>query len=68
LATRPYMRSPNVINEIVATGKSIPDPGGVIGALRFDVPGSFNGSAGAWELVVHPKTNMIYHFLFKSVK
>lgn len=63
--SRPFMRSPHLIEEIIATGKSIPDPGGVAGALRWDVKGSFRGSEGTWELVLHPETNVIYHFNFK---
>jgi hypothetical protein len=68
LATRPYLKSPLTIQEIMAGGKPIPDPGGFPGALRWDVPGGFNGSTGTWELVVDPKTNTVLHFLFKGVK
>ena len=60
---RPYLNSPNTIDQIIAIGKSIPDPGGIPGALRYDVPGTFRGSNGTWELVVHPETNKIYPFL-----
>ena len=62
--SRPYLSSPHTIREIMATGRSIPDPGGVAGALRFDVSGTFRGSQGMWELVVHPQTYKIYHFNF----
>jgi hypothetical protein len=62
------MTSPHTIQEIVATGRGVPDPGGVPGALRFDVPGTFRGSEGTWELIVHPETKTIYHFLFKGAK
>ncbi|NJA04230.1 hypothetical protein HC024_00525, partial [Methylococcaceae bacterium WWC4] len=61
---RPYMNSPNTIKEIISSGRGIADPGGVPGALRYDVPGSFRGSNGTWELVVHPETKTIYHFNF----
>jgi len=60
------MNSPLTIQEIIATGKGVPDPGGIPGALRFDVPGAFRRSAGTWELVVHPETKMIYHFNFTT--
>lgn len=64
--SRPYLQSPSTINEIIATGKGVPDPGGVSGALRYDVPGEFRGSAGNWELVVDPNTKTIYHFNFTT--
>lgn len=62
--SRPYMNSPLTIREIMSSGKGVPDPGGLPGALRYDVPGQFRGTQGNWELVVDPKTNTIYHFLF----
>lgn len=64
--SRPYLQSPSTINEIIATGKGVPDPGGLSGALRYDVPGAFRGSAGNWELVVDPNTQTIYHFNFTT--
>jgi hypothetical protein len=66
LATRPYLNSPLLVQEIESTGLGVPDPGGIPGALRYDVPGAFNGSQGTYQLVIHPETNTIYHFLFKS--
>jgi hypothetical protein len=65
-AQRPYINSPNTIQNIVESGMPRPDPGGVAGALRWDVPGSFNGSVGTFELVIDPATNRILHFLFRS--
>jgi len=62
--SRPYMNSPLTIREIMSSGKGVPDPGGLPGALRYDVPGQFRKSQGNWELVVDPKNNTIYHFLF----
>jgi RHS repeat-associated protein len=61
---RPYLQSPSTINEIMATGQGVADPGGVAGALRYDVPGTFRGSSGTWQLVVNPNNNIIYHFNF----
>ena len=61
---RPFIKSPHLIEEIIATGKGVPDPGGVPGALRYDVPGMFRGSKGIWELVVD-STNTILHFNFQ---
>jgi len=66
LATRPYINSPLTVQEIESTGLGVPDPGGIPGALRYDVPGSFRGSTGAYELVIHPEDRIIYHFLFRS--
>jgi hypothetical protein len=63
--SRPYMKSPLIIKEIMATGKPIPDPIGIPGALRWDVPGTFRGNEGVWELVLHPEREIIYHFNFK---
>jgi RHS repeat-associated protein len=63
---RPYGNFRLTIQSIMDAGKPIPDPGGVPGALRWDVPGAMNGSPGTWELVVDPKTKTILHFLFKS--
>ena len=45
--------------------KPIPDPGKIPEGLRWDVPGTFRGSEGTWELVINPETEMIYHFNFK---
>ncbi len=63
--SRPYMKSQLTIEEIMTAGKPIPDPGGIPGGLRWDVPGVLRGSEGTWELVIHPETNVIYHFNFK---
>ncbi|WP_157445780.1 hypothetical protein [Chryseobacterium indologenes] len=56
------MRSPLLIQEIIATGKGIPDATAK-GALNFRVPGTFR-SNGTWELVVDTSKNLIYHFNF----
>ncbi len=64
--SRPYLNSPLTIDEIMNAATSVPDPGGVPGALRWDVPGTFRSSSGAWELVVDPSTNTIVHFNFTS--
>jgi len=60
------MRSPHTINEIMAAKNPIPDPGKIPGGLRWDVPGTFRGNEGTWELVIHPKREIIYHFNFKK--
>jgi RHS repeat-associated protein len=64
--SRPYIQSPSTINEIISTGQGVADPGGLSGALRYDVPGTFRGSEGTWELVVDPNTKTIYHFNFTT--
>jgi hypothetical protein len=61
---RPYGNSPLTIQGIMRAGDPIPDPGGVPGALRWDVPGAVNGSQGTWQLVVDPESKTILHFLF----
>ncbi len=63
--SRPYMKSQLLIEEIIAAGKPVPDPRGIPGGLRWDVSGSFRGAEGTWELVMHPGTNIIYHFNFQ---
>jgi hypothetical protein len=35
-----------------------------IGARRYDVPGTFNGYSGTYELVIDPNSNFVYHFNF----
>jgi RHS repeat-associated protein len=76
-ASRPYINSPLTIQEITSTGAGASDPGGIPGALRYDVPGTVSRPGatvgapnatitGTYELVIDPKTNTVYHFLFKS--
>ncbi|MEM6732449.1 MAG: hypothetical protein AAF658_12900, partial [Myxococcota bacterium] len=62
--TRPYLNSPETIEQIIREGDPVPDPGGIPGALRYDVPGTFRRTDGTWELVIHPDTDMVYHFFF----
>ncbi|MGH2750228.1 MAG: hypothetical protein ACRDK3_05055 [Actinomycetota bacterium] len=54
------------MREIMEAADPIPDPGGVPGALRWDVSGAYGGSQGTWQLVVDPNTNTVLHFLFRS--
>lgn len=50
---------------LMAAGKPIPDPGGVAGAVRWDVPGTMRGAQGTWKLVLDTQTNTILHFNFR---
>jgi hypothetical protein len=43
-----------------------PDPGGIVGGLRWEVEGTMNGAKGVFEVVVNPATKQVVHFLFKS--
>ena len=61
---RPYMKSPLTIQEIMSTGKGIPDAT-FKGGLNWRASGTFRGSQGIWELGINPATNTIYHFLFR---
>jgi hypothetical protein len=61
---RPYVDSPLTVQEIMKAGPGVPDPQGVPGALRWDVPGAFRGSEGTWELVYDTNSNTILHFNF----
>jgi hypothetical protein len=65
-ATRPFVNSRLLIQQILNTGKGVRDPGGIAGALRFDVLGRFGTSAGVYELVINPRTMVVYHFLFRT--
>jgi len=49
----------------MAGGNPVPDRF-VEGALRWDVPGTFQGSVGIWELVLDPATNTILHWIFTT--
>ncbi|GEM_PF-1985511 len=60
---RPYMKSPLTIQEIMSTGKGIPDAY-FKGGMNWRVPSIYRGSQGIWELGINPKTNVIYHFNF----
>ena len=67
-SSRPYVEQGTTLlaDEIMKAGKPIPDPGGIPNGLRWDVPGSFGGKEGVWELVVDKDNNTIVHFLFNS--
>ena len=62
---RPYMNSRQLLQEIMDAQPPRPDPGGVPGGLRWDVPGHIQKTEGTWELVVDPNTNIILHWVFK---
>jgi len=64
--TRPYINSPLTIQNIIDSAAPTADPGGVSSAVRWDAPGTFNGSSGTYELVIDSKTNTILHFVFTS--
>jgi hypothetical protein len=63
---RPYGDSRLLMQQIMDSAQPIPDPGGVPGALRWDAPGTMNGSSGTYELVVGPNTKTVLHFQFKG--
>jgi hypothetical protein len=69
LLSRPYMRSPLMIQEIMSTGPGTPDAFFKRG-LNWKVPGYFTPDptkpavAGIWELGLNPDTKIIYHFNF----
>jgi YD repeat-containing protein len=65
-ASRPYVNSRFLVEEIMRAKAPVPDPGGLPGGLRWDVPGTFNSSSGTYQLVVDPATKQIVHFLFTS--
>jgi RHS repeat-associated protein len=61
---RPYGDSRLLMQEIMDAKPPVPDPGGVPGGLRWDVPGTMNGTSGTYQLVVDPNTGTVLHFLF----
>ncbi len=63
-ASRPFMESRLLIQEIMESAEPIADPQGALNTVRWDVPGTFNGSEGTWELVVNTADRIIYHFNF----
>jgi RHS repeat-associated protein len=65
-ASRPYIQSSLTAAEIMSARPPVADPQGVPNVLRWDVPGSFNGSSGAWEFVIDPSQNLILHWNFIS--
>lgn len=60
---RPYQESKLTTNEIIESTPPSPDPRGT-GALSWNVEGSFNGSVGRYELIIDPKSNTVWHFVF----
>jgi RHS repeat-associated protein len=66
LSERPYQNSAYTIRNIILSGLGRPDPQGVPGALRWDVPGVLNGTEGTFQLVIQSTTNTVLHFQFKG--
>lgn len=80
LSGRPYMNSNLLIQEIMKT-KPMADPQGAAGTVMWRAFGTnwnIQGKAPYWsltepqvgfyELLVHPESGKIYHFLFKPLK
>ena len=65
LSSRPYTNSTLTIQNIMKAGKPMADSS-LKNGLKWVVNGTYNGSSGAWELVVDTATNTIVHFLFRS--
>ena len=63
---RPFINSPLLYEEIIKSRIPVPDPRGVQGALRWDVPGSYRGKEGTWELVIDKNTKTVLHFNFTT--
>jgi hypothetical protein len=63
---RPYLNSKYITDMIMQSGIARPDPRKFANCWRWDVPGSYNGSNGIWELVINAKTNEIMHFQFNG--
>jgi len=65
VSSRPYIQSTQLIQHIMQSSKPLQDPQTATG-LRWVAEGTFNGSHGAFELVINPNTETILHFLFRS--
>jgi hypothetical protein len=64
---RPFTDSRSVTQAIIDSGTPRPDPGGVPGALRWDLPSAVTHSGpGMWELVVDPQRMLVLHFNFST--
>ncbi|MFI0470177.1 PA14 domain-containing protein [Saccharopolyspora sp. 5N102] len=64
---RPYQHSRQLI-KMITKAKAVRDPRGARGTVAWFVRGSWNGRRGIYELVVHPRKRLIYHFLFRRGK
>ena len=62
---RPYQDLKLIINEIIESQPPIADKRGT-DALSWTVEGTFNGITGHYEIIIDPKTNTVWHFVFKS--
>ncbi len=63
-ASRPYLASRLPVQEIMAAAEPVADPLGAVNTVRWDVPGTYNGCPGSWELVVNTAQKVIYDFNF----
>jgi RHS repeat-associated protein len=61
--TRKYYNYNSLIKQIIKSATPVKEK---TGALKWLIPGTMNGTKGIWELVIDPKTKVIYHFLFNS--
>jgi len=62
---RPYSSSKLLIKEIIENTKPIADPQGTQ-ACYWKVAGKLNKQKGEFELLIDPKSNTVWHFLFKG--
>jgi hypothetical protein len=53
---------------IIEGTKPTADPLGNPNTLRWDAPGTMNGSRGNYELVIDTSTNTVLHWQFESSK
>lgn len=63
--TRPYINSNQTIQSIIDGGTPVKDAI-LNNGLKWNVPGTFRGTSGTWELVVDMDSNTIVHFLFNG--
>jgi hypothetical protein len=65
---RPYGDSRATMQLIIEGTKPTADPQGNPNTLRWDAPGTMNGSRGSYQLVIDTSTNTVLHWQFESSK
>lgn len=68
--SRPYIgnNATTLIKDEIMKGSNPVKDKMLRNGLRWDTPGTYNGSRGRWELVIDLDTNKVTHFLFTTKK
>lgn len=69
MANRPYQEIRALVMMIIGKSSPVSDPKGSLPAgLWWESSGTYNGSAGVYELLIDSASNTIVHFLFRTGK